>query len=216
MVAVMTAAAAPLKLHRRAAPARLTVSSRRLEPDSVVLAHGQDWTGYLIMDRLLTGSGTRVSYSDGTIQFMSTSRDHERIKQNISHMIARFCQDEGIEYASEGHATRRVEGRRAAEPDDSFYFSAARQQQGNVPDLVVEVALSSGGLDKLALYEPLGVPELWIWENGRISIHRFEGGKYRPLKRSRFLPGLDIPFVAKLATGQPTSAVIREFVRRRK
>jgi Uma2 family endonuclease len=211
----MTISVVPRKARRAAREPRAALRPR-LEPDKVILAHGQDWTSYLVIDKFLEGSGARVSYCDGIIQFMSTSRDHERIKQNISHMIARYCQDEDIEYASEGHATRRLEGRRATEPDDSFYFSAERQQQGSVPDLVIEVALSSGGLDKLSMYEPLGVPELWIWENGRMAVHRFEGGKYRPSRRSGFLPGLDPQLVAKLATGQPTSAVIREFVRRKK
>jgi Uma2 family endonuclease len=211
----MPAPALPRKARRPAREPQVALRPR-LERDKVILANGQDWTSYLVIDRFLEGSGTRVSYCDGKIQLMSISPDHERIKQNIHDMVVRYCQDENMEYASEGSATRRREDRAGAEPDDSFYFSAERQQQGSVPDLVIEVALSSGGLDKLSMYEPLGVPELWIWENGRMAIHRFEGGKYRPSRRSRFLPGLDLQLVAKLAAGQPTSAVIREFLRRRK
>lgn len=212
----MTAPVRPRKALRTASAARGATLLARLEPDTVMLAHGQNWASYLVMDKVLEGSGLRVSYCDGVIEIMSTSRDHERIKQNISHMVARYCQDEDIEYSSEGHATRRLENRRGTEPDDSFYFSAERQAEGKVPDLVVEVALSSGGLDKMDFYEPLGVPEVWIWEGGRIQIFGFDGKKYRQLRSSRQLPGLDVQLVAKLAPGQPTSAVIREFVKKRK
>jgi Uma2 family endonuclease len=44
-------------------------------------------------------------------------------------------------------------------------------QNKEVPDLALEVVWTSGGLDKLEIYRRLGVGEVWIWKDGRITVH---------------------------------------------
>ena len=41
----------------------------------------------------------------------------------------------------------------------------------NVPDLVIEVVVTSGGINKLEVYRRLQVPEVWFWENEEFSVY---------------------------------------------
>jgi len=44
-----------------------------------------------------------------------------------------------------------------------------------IPDIAVEVTISSGGIDKLAVYQGLGVPEVWFWQGGKFSLYCLRG-----------------------------------------
>jgi Uma2 family endonuclease len=54
------------------------------------------------------------------------------------------------------------------------------------------VVVTSGGVKKLKKYQLRGIPEVWLWENGKISIYRLVDGEYAKRDRSEWLPELDI------------------------
>lgn len=39
------------------------------------------------------------------------------------------------------------------------------------PDLAIEVVVTSGAIDKLEAYKRLQIPEVWFWENSRLSLY---------------------------------------------
>lgn len=59
--------------------------------------------------------------------------------------------------------------------------------------------ISSGLVDKLAVYAGLGVPEVWTWRpNARaIVVHRLTGGAYEFQDRSALLPQLDLALLLR-------------------
>ncbi|MFN9607276.1 MAG: Uma2 family endonuclease [Pseudanabaena sp.] len=66
---------------------------------------------------------------------------------------------------------------------------------GNDPantDLCIEIVVTSGGVKKLRKYQLRGIPEVWFWVDGKISIYRFVNGEYIQSDRSEWLPELDI------------------------
>lgn len=67
------------------------------------------------------------------------------------------------------------------------------------PDVAVEVFLTSGGIDKLDVYRGLGVPEVWIWKDGRIAVHALGESGYEQVERSGMLPELDLGALAECA-----------------
>ena len=67
------------------------------------------------------------------------------------------------------------------------------------PDLAIEVVLSRGGVDKLAVYKKLGVTEVWFWQNNQFSIHRKRWEEYEKIPKSELLPGLDFALLAEYA-----------------
>jgi Uma2 family endonuclease len=175
------------------------------EPEARVVFGGIGWEGYLALDEELGHDcpGPHLYYLDGDVEIMSTSEEHERIKKRIATCMDFFFNDRRIEDFAHGEATMRLMETAGAEPDDSWCFHENKQ----FPDLVLEIALTSGGLPKLELYRRFAVPEVWMWRRGRLEIHclRADRSGYDTASVSRILP--DLPIAALESAVAETSAV---------
>lgn len=81
-----------------------------------------------------------------------------------------------------------------------------------MPDLAIEVVLTSGGIEKLPVYEGLGVREVWFWENDELSVHAFIAGLgYESISASAMLPDLDLGVVAGLLRSGDQLEAVRSF-----
>ena len=60
--------------------------------------------------------------------------------------------------------------------------------QEEVPDLAIEVNYTSGSINYLDKYKLLNVPEVWIWQNEKITFYRLENDKYT----SQFISNLQL------------------------
>jgi Uma2 family endonuclease len=176
--------------------------------ENTIVIDGVSWDAYLQMDELLGDAPVRMKWSDECLEIMSPiSRHHELIKSNIARMIELFCRRKGIFFQITGSATLRKERQRGGEPDDSYIFTRGQEST----DLVVEAALSSGGIDKLEFYLPLEIPEVWVWQRGALRVHALRAGKYMHVESSQFLPGLDVSLIERLAEHPYTSDALNEF-----
>jgi Uma2 family endonuclease len=61
-----------------------------------------------------------------------------------------------------------------------------------VPDLAVEIVVTSGGINILEIYRRIGVPEVWFWEDGVISVYCLRLNGYELVNKSELLPELDL------------------------
>ena len=59
-----------------------------------------------------------------------------------------------------------------------------------MPDLAIEMIVTSGLVDKLEIYRGLGVAEVWQWQSGRLLICRFRSVGYEVVRESPLLPDL--------------------------
>jgi Uma2 family endonuclease len=139
---------------------------------------------------------------------MTLSIDHERIKNTLHDLIVAHCQDEEVEYISQGSATLRIPRDRGKEPDDSFVFGELKKSR---PDMVLEVVITSGAIDNLEFYAPFRIPEVWVWESSGLNVFILDGGRYKKAKKSKLLPKFDAALAGSLATSQSTSQAVREF-----
>ena len=59
---------------------------------------------------------------------------------------------------------------------------------------MLEIALTSGGVNKLEVYRRSGVPEVWFWRRNALEIFalRPDGSGYDRVSQSRLLPQLDV------------------------
>jgi Uma2 family endonuclease len=177
---------------------------------NTIVIEGVSWDTYLQMDELLDDAPVRMKWADDRLEIRSPiSRHHELIKANIGRMITAFCRRKGLFFQITGSATMRKERLRGGEPDDSYIFSRGQE----ATDLVIEAALSSGGIDKLDFFRPLEVPEVWIWQDGALQVFAFRDGDYERVTASRFLPGLDLALIERLAEHPYTSDALDEFER---
>ncbi len=81
------------------------------------------------------------------------------------------------------------------------------------PDLVVEVALTSGGISKRAFYATFPIPELWIWRKEQLEVPQFDSatGTYQAAPESRQLPGMDLDWLVQCSRIEATSQAIKTF-----
>jgi len=199
---------AVLETPRRKRVVAGNASVQSLERDYLTTVWATPWSMYLQIDSRVEGTRTRAAFLNGRLDLMTLSIDHERIKNTLHDLIVAHCQDEEIEYSSQGAATLRIPKDRAKEPDDSFVFGDLKKAR---PDMVLEVVLTSGAMDKLEFYAPFRIPEVWIWDSSGLQVHVLDGGRYKKVKKSRLLPKFDIALAGSLATCQSTSQAVREF-----
>ena len=98
--------------------------------------------------------------------------------------------------------------RRGAEPDECSIFGAEKRER---PHLAIEVEWTLGGIDKLAIYEKLGVEEVWYWRKGVIEVHVLSAGKLVPAERSHVLPDLDLELLASMLDRDTLTQAVRDF-----
>ena len=80
---------------------------------------------------------------------------------------------------------------------------------GEVPDIAIEIAITSGGIDKLSVYQGLGVTEVWFWQNNQFILYRLQQEAYQQVSRSEFLPDLDLVLLSQFVNyDNQTEAVI--------
>ena len=133
----------------------------------------------------------RISYLEGRLFIVTPSNEREAFKSLIGCLVETYCLCAGKRFKTVGSWTikdPRVD--RGSEPDESFVFDFVDRPVR--PDLAIEVVWTSTGIDKLEIYRALGVPEVWTWKKGRISIHVLEGERYLEVPSSRVLPGIDV------------------------
>ncbi len=157
----------------------------------------------------------RLAYNDGVLELMSPSLDHEMIASMIARLLEAWAVTEDRVLNSYKSWTLKDEVReRGLEPDECFTLSLGRPTR---PDIAIEVVWTRGAMNKLPIYATLGVPEVWIWQAGRITAYGLRGDDaeqraYVPLDGSALLPDLDLDRIAALAIRQDQTAAVREFL----
>jgi Uma2 family endonuclease len=150
----------------------------------------------------------RLTYIDGSLEIRSPiGAEHERIKSNLGVLLETYMDAVGIRWYRRGGFTLTQPGRAAGEPDESYCIGADKA----VPDLVIEVVVSTDALSKLPLYRVKGVAEVWIWQRDRLGIHCLEGGAYSVCPNSKLLPGLDVAQLTRLVSRRDQYDAVRAF-----
>lgn len=156
------------------------------------------WTYVALRDALDDHAGLKLTYLEGALELMSPSTLHEDAKKIIARLLEVWAMERDVDLRGFGGATFRREARqRGLEPDECYKLG--KLEDDGVPDIAIEVIVSSGIVDKMAVYAGLGVPEVWVWRPGAeaIAVNRLAGGAYEPRGRSEVLPELEL---AELST----------------
>jgi Uma2 family endonuclease len=168
-----------------------------VEPEQRVVYFGISWERYLAVDKKFGDDrpGPRMFYQDGELEIVTTSVEHERVKSLISASVHDYFDHSGAELFPRGQATMRLALKQAAaEPDESWCIG----EEKKFPDLVLEIALTSGGINKLEIYRHFHVPEVWLYRRGRLEVFALGGsGRYSKARKSRLLRHLDIALVER-------------------
>jgi Uma2 family endonuclease len=190
-----------------------------------VLIEDVSWELYDLAAREMCHGGTRMVYDNGTLEIMTVGRHHELVKKSAARILEYMAVELDWPLNGFGNVTlRRRDLCIGLEPDECYYINTPMPEPDSTdkgaelnllknppPDLAIEVEITRSSVDKISIYQRIGVCEIWRWTgDGFIILHKQPDGKYAHINNSMMLPDLDITLLASLTTlaiehGQPAA-----------
>jgi Uma2 family endonuclease len=192
------------------------------DSEEIFISSGVSWLSYeLLLAKLEDDSHYRVNYLDGVLEIVSPSIRHENVKTNLGMLLERFFYSKRIRFIPMGSSTFRNKAKKAgAEPDECYCIG----ERKDIPDLAIEVVLTSGKISKLEIYRRLGVMEVWFWERNQLKLYHLRDNcqneqaiaypdtyGYESITISELLPQLDIALFERCLTISDSIQAIDEF-----
>ena len=177
------------------------------DPEQRQMITGVSWENYqVLLDNLGDNRQYRVTYLDGVIELVSPSRSHELYKTIIGSLLEAYFQENRIRYFPLGSTTfRKPVKKGGTEPEESYCIGTEKE----LPDLAIEIIVTSGGVDKLEVYQILGIKEIWFFKNNQFEVYILQGENYQQSLESELLPNLDVSILAEYAIApDPLQAVL--------
>ena len=165
-----------------------------------------NWQQYeAVIAKLENNSHYRVTYLDGVLEIVSPSLKHEKLKKRLATLVEFYLLKKRIKHTPMGSPTVKKRLKRAgAEPDECYCIG----EEKSIPDLAIEVVITSGTIDKLETYRRLEVTEVWMWKVNRLTLYHLreetpskflQTHGYEQINLSELLPDLNIPLLEQCA-----------------
>jgi Uma2 family endonuclease len=198
-----------------------------LSPGSHLLLSDVTWEQYEALLEELGGDRhiPRINYCNGTLELMVPLPAHERPHRIIADILKAILDAQDRDWEDFGSTTFKKPKRAGLEPDTCFYIQNAERVRSLMrmdmdidppPDLAIESDVTSK--TTFDAYRTLQVPEVWVYNNGRLTIQLLQAGEYQESERSLVFPDLDvcdrIPQLVNQAFQQGTSIMLRDLRRR--
>lgn len=177
-----------------------TVVEPIVEAEPRFLIRNLDWSAYEKISEALTGSHVRLTYDRGNLELMTISLGHGRLSRLFAQLVQVLTREHGLGRLSCGDVTcKRRDLDRGLEPDECYYIANEAVMRGKdeldltvdpPPDLAIEIELTSPLRSRRAIYEDLGVPELWRFDGKTVTALVLGESGYETSQRSRSFPGL--------------------------
>ncbi|HSK74078.1 MAG TPA: Uma2 family endonuclease [Pyrinomonadaceae bacterium] len=165
-----------------------------------VLLNDISWAEYeRFLEDFAERPGWRLAYDGGKLEIMPPTPEHEEYSFSFHNFVLAYCEHFDIKLEGRGSATFRSEALdKGVEPDECFYIQSAEKIIGKkipaknfpMPDVAVEVDVTTESLDKFPIYAALEVPEVWIYDGKTLAFYELRGKNYHQIPRSRALPQL--------------------------
>ncbi|HAA28681.1 MAG TPA: hypothetical protein DCE56_14590 [Cyanobacteria bacterium UBA8553] len=145
------------------------------------------WEGFkLVQQGLKDSPGARLAFYDGVIEILMPGELHEVFAHIIGYLVTTFLVEKGIPFIPTRQKDQQREGIASVQADESYCLGQSKP----IPDLSIEVVFTSGRISKLTRYQALGVPEVWFWQDGTLTLYRLSADGYQRIERSQ-LSGLE-------------------------
>lgn len=170
-----------------------------LKPAPGTLLTGVRWETYqaLSLD-LAENPSKQLTYDEGKLEIMTPLPEHEINKGFLGRLVQTTTEVLGLEVASLGSTTlSREDIKKGVEPDECYYITNEELVRGKtsfdfqvdpVPDLAIEVDVTSSSLNRLEIYAALGIGEVWRFDGKSLLIYCLQEGVYEQEERSKILP----------------------------
>jgi Uma2 family endonuclease len=189
------------------------------DPEERFITSGVSWDSYeTLLAKLADRSQYRIVYLSGVLEIVSPSIRHEKVKKNLAMLLEHFFYRQRINCIPMGSTTFRDRAKQVgAGPDECYCLGVEK----SIPDLAIEVNITSGSIDKLETYGRLGIVEVWLWKNNELSLYhlreladRFSDTYgYEYIVTSELVPELDVELLSRCALITNSLQCLDEFDR---
>ena len=180
---------------------QLKMNQITVSPGGKVVLRDINWlTLETILEEWGEKRASRIAYKQGILEIVTPLPEHEINKNYITNFIEILLEELDIEFCPLGSTTFKKEAmQQGIEPDNCFYIQNEAAIRGkkridlNVdppPDLALEIEVTSRSYPDI--YAALGVPELWQFKQGQLTINLLEKGRYQPFARSMIFPQFNL------------------------
>jgi Uma2 family endonuclease len=179
--------------------------------EKLVTVNGVSWEQFKIIEAQLENNReVRLTYLSGVMEIMSPVGDeHEYVKTTLGYLLEAYMREKGIRFYGRGGFTLEESGYASGTPDESYCIGSNKA----TPDIVIEIIVTSGTINRKNLYKPKKVPEVWFWKSNQITIFRLnEQGEYEEVNRSEFFPDLDPALLLRYLAMPDQYDAVQEFI----
>jgi Uma2 family endonuclease len=174
------------------------------------IVHGLTWQQFkTIQASFESVPNVRLFYCEEVLEIVSTGKLHEEIRCLISLLMGQYFIQRRIVFFPSGAYSQIVEGKVEYQSDLSYCFGTRK----DVPDLCIEVVITSGIPIKLRKYRQMGVREVWFWEDGTLELYHLREQGYEQISSSEFLPELDLSLLKRCILFASPLDALEEFSR---
>jgi Uma2 family endonuclease len=200
----------------------ISIPRIHLAPGSKMSISGVSWSDF---EEILLDLGekrtSRVTYYQGNLEIMSPLARHERPHRIMAYIVTTILAAQARDWEDFGSTTLKLPEIAGIEPDTCFYIANASQVRNCTnlnladyppPDLAIECDVTSK--TTIDVYQALQIPEVWIYQEGQLTIYHFDSQGYQTSATSQIFPELSIvtlvPQLVERAIAQGTSSMLKE------
>jgi Uma2 family endonuclease len=178
-----------------------TINRSQIEPVERFVFDDVDWAFYETVLGKVGGRRVFVTFDGERLEVMSPSWEHDKYGDRLAEFVRIVLTELRLPFEGGGSFTlKEPRSNRGLEADHWFYIGNARAILGKrkivletdpPPDLAIEIEITRRLLDRIDVYEQLGVPEVWCYDGKRLRVLRLDrGAGYRDVPASPTFPNL--------------------------
>lgn len=176
-------------------------------PEQIVKA-GVDWQQFKAIQAAFDGiPEIRLNYCEEELEIVGISKEHEALRCLLALLLGAYFEELGIEFFPSGSYSQVVENVTEYQADLSYCLETDK----DVPDLCVEIVITSGSKKKLQKYRRRGVPEVWFWRKGKLTLHKLEDQAYVQISQSELLPQMNLDLLVRCLSMSSSLEALRTF-----
>lgn len=178
----------------------MTATSLAL-PTEIIHLSEISWQTYETLRSELRNRRFRLTYNRGTLEIMAPSPEHELSKEVLGRFIETLAEETDLSIYPLGSTTLQRLELSGVEPDKCFYIRNIALVRGKkrldltvdpVPDLVIEIDVTSSSANRLQVYADLGVAEIWIYNGDSLIVKQLQNTTYISSQTSQFFANIPI------------------------
>ncbi|MGE0820833.1 MAG: Uma2 family endonuclease [Candidatus Binatia bacterium] len=171
------------------------------EPTQRLILRGVSWATYQqLLDDFKESHAAHFAYDRGVLEIMVLSTKRERPNRTLALLVEVLAEELNMDVQRLGSTTfTREDLAKGFEPDSCFYIQNESRARGKEaidlavdlpPDLVIEIDITSPSLNKLPIYAPIGVPEVWRYDGRQVQMFALTKEQYVSVEQSVVFPRL--------------------------